>query len=392
MHNVVKSFLAVLAISLLSLSGGCGGGGGGSVTTITNVSGTASKGLLYPGSVSIFAVDAAGTRAASPLATVATDSSGKFSANIGAYNGNIVLEATGIYIDEAKGSVVVIDAIRPMRAAVSDIISGATRNIVVTPLTDLACSLAGTFTTANITAANSRVSSLFKIADITTVEPVQPSVEVMSAASPGQQTYTMALATISQMAKAANPSAPAAFSQITSILAAFKTDLDSSPSASLGVANKNAFNAALGVVTSGSLSGFSTAATNLGAAGTRTLTLTIAVTGVPDTKLVGGIQGTITLPSGTSVRLDPVVSGAVLSGLFVLSGNVAGSLLATNAQTLPALTFGIANYNGFANGDFAALAVDVSSEALSAADFTLGGTKVIDTSGADITGATLTVR
>ena len=391
MHNVMKTVLAVLAISVLSLSGGCGGGGGGSTTT-TTVSGTASKGLLYPGNVSIFAVDAAGVKGASPLATVATDSSGKFSINIGAYSGTVVLEATGTYTDEAKGTSVVIDSVRPMRAAVGGIVSGVARNIAVTPLTDLACSLAGTLTAANVSAANVRISSLFKIADITAVEPVQPSAAVMSAASPGQQTYTLALATISQMAKAANPSATAAFSQITSILAAFKTDLDMSASAGMGTANKNAFNAALAVVTSGSMSGFSTAAANLGAAGTGTLILTFTASGVPNTKLVGGIQGTITLPSGTSVRLDPVVNGAVLSGLFVLSGNAAGSLLATNASALPAVTFGIANATGFSGGDFATLAVDVSSGSPTAADFTLGGIRVVDISGADIAGATITVR
>ena len=388
MHNVMKTVLAVLAISILSLSGGCGGS-----STITTVSGTASKGLLYPGSVNIFAVDAAGAKATSPLATVATDSSGKFSANIGTYSGTIVLEATGTYTDEAKGISVVIDSARPMKAAVGDISSGVARTVAVTPLTDLACSLAGTLTAANITAANARISSLFKIADITTVEPVQPSAAVMLQASPGQQTYTLALATISQMAKAANPSAAAAFSQIASILTAIKADLDLSTTAGMGTVNKNAFNAALNVVTSGSLSGFSTAAANLGAAGTRTLSLTLATSGVPSGKLVGAVQASITLPAGASLRFDPVVSGlypSVLSSLFVLNGNIGMLQNGVNGQVM---TFGITS-SGFAGGDFATLVVDISSGTPTAADFVLSGITILDNSNnpATIPGATVTVH
>jgi hypothetical protein len=390
-RNIINRVLAVLAMSLLTLAGGCGGGGGSSSPSKL-IYGTASKGILYPGSVSVYGVDSAGVRAASPLATVVTDSSGKFAADIGAYSGTLLIEATGSYTDEATGNTVTIGAARPMKAAVSGVNAATTRRFAITPLTDLAVSLAGTLTATNIDAANQRVSSLFKISDITAVEPVQPAAVAMAAATMDQQSYTLALASLSQMAKAAN-SSPASFTQIVTILTAFKSDLDASATAGLGTGNKNAFATALGVVTSSTLSGFSAAAANLGAVGTRTLTLTLATSGVPVGTLVGGVQGTITLPAGTSLRLDPVVSGSVLASLFVLSGNAGQSLL-SNTVNGPAVTFGIINATGFASGDIATLVVDISSGAPTAADFALSGITVLDNSNNPVAigGATVTVR
>lgn len=124
----------------------------------------------------------------------------------------------------------------------------------------------------------------------------------------------------------------------------------------------------------------------------KTLTLTLATSGVQNGVFIGGIQGKITLPAGTTIRLDPTQTGSVLPGLFTLTGNAATSQLNVNTFVAPVFAFGILNTNGFTGGDFATLVVDVLSGAPAVADFTISNPSVIDTSSNTINGATFTIR
>jgi hypothetical protein len=111
--------------------------------------------------------------------------------------------------------------------------------------------------------------------------------------------------------------------------------------------------------------------------------LTLSVETAPAGSLIGGIQGTITLPEGFSVRTEGTTE-AVQSDAFIAAGNAASSSL-TSARFVKAtrtLTFALVNASGFSGGDFASLLVQPPSGAtVNAADLTLSGTLVVDTSG-----------
>ncbi len=394
MIKTIRTIMQVFLVGALVAVTGCGGGGGSAPVATTKIAGTASKGILFPGSVSIYALDAAGTKATTALATVATVAGGFFTADIGAYTGAVAIEATGTYTDEATLAPVTISPARPMRAALDAVSPATTKRFAVTPLTDLAYSLAGTLTPANIAAANARVSSLFKLADITGIEPVQASVAAMTDVGTDRQAYTLALAAISQMAHANNPTTAAAFSQIESILTSLLNDLNASATASFGISNRNQFSSALGVVSSGTLSGFTSATASLASVGTNTLKLTLTSSGIPSGTLIGGITGTISLPAGTSIRLAPAGTVEVLAGLFRFTGaGVTNVLIPTNYSN-STFTFAIATTSGFAQGDFATLEVDVSSGTPTAASFTITPTKIADATNnaAAIPGATLSLK
>ena len=393
MLTILKRAAVVLAAGMMGLMTGCGGGGGGtsSPVTTTTVAGTAAKGILYPGSISIYAVDAAGVKAATPLKTVLTDTSGQFSADVGVYSGTILIEATGTYTDEASGASVVIDTSRPMRAVIDSVSGSVARRFAVTPLTDLAYSLAGTLTAANVAAANVRVSGLFKVSDITAIEPVQANAAVLGGATLEQQTYTLALAALSQMAKTSSGGAAAAFSQIATLLSSFAADLSLSATAGLGSGNTAAFAAALATATSGSLSGFTSAIANLAGAGMTSLKLTLAISSPAAGTSIGAVQGTIAFPAGTSVRVVPGTAGEVVAGLFTTLG-AASSSLGSASFVAPTFTFGVINASGFGAGDFATVIVDVASGAPTAASFTVGNVKVVDINGTTLTGVTVTLK
>lgn len=189
--------LPVLVTVLLAA---CGGGGGSSATS-TSVSGVASKGPIKDGTVSVYAVNADGSRGRL-LGTARTSSSdGSYATADLAYRGSIiVIVSGGTYVDEATG----ITCANPgLKAALPDA-SGSVK-VAVTPLTDVAfkqmSSAAGGFTTANISAANAVVSTVFGV-NITATQPVDPTDPAkVAAASQASIEYGVALAAISGMVK-----------------------------------------------------------------------------------------------------------------------------------------------------------------------------------------------
>jgi len=400
MIKSVKKIILVVMSCMVGLMTGCGGGGGGGgVVTVpapgngdgganTIVNGTASKGIIYPGTVKIFAVEA-GVKSSTPLNTVQTDQDGKFTADLGKYKGPIVIEAAGQYKDEATAKTVTIDAANPLHAAINDV-SSATgeKKCAVTPLTDLAYSLiaGSSLTKENIEATNSRVADIFKLTDITGTEPVRPEAAVLSASSvtDEQRVYTIALATLSQMAKDAGGSAPATFDQVKGILGNFKDDMAASPGAGLAPANISAFTAALGTVTAptSSLGGFDDASSKLQNISRTEIKLTLSVGTAPAGTLIGGIQGTIALPPGTSIRTDGD-SGELHGGVLDTSGNAKSSLvIAKYSASTRTLDFALVNASGFTGGDFATLQINIQTGvSATVSDFKLSGSKVIDTAG-----------
>jgi len=361
-----KLILAALAASVALVSGcggGGGGGGGGTPPASTVVKGTASKGIIYPGTVKLYAVDANGVKGSSPLKTVSTNTDGTYTADLGSYSGALIVEVSGTYKDEATNTNVTIDPSKPLHAVVDAVDNAANNNrpIAVTPLTELAYDMMPGFTTAQITAANKQVGTLFKVDDIIGTEPVAPMSTAMNASgvTVAQQAYTLALATISQMAKDANangsPSSPS-FDQIMSLLTSFKQDIES-PDGCLGSSNITAFTNALATVESEpELSSFSSAWYKLANVGTISAKLTLGVTNVPAGTQLGSLKVTLTLPTGVSIRTGS--NGQVVPGLIT----AAGTALVTGYQAASkSLVISLINTAGFGVGDCATISFDVAN-------------------------------
>jgi len=187
-------FIAILSAFALILTG-CGGGGGGEVT----ISGLASKGPISGGTVTVFALNADGSKG-NQLGTATTGADGSYSVNIGSYTGNVLVEVTGgTYTDEATGNEVIradTDKFHAARSGVSENVK-----VAVTPLTEIAYQLVGPKLT--IDQANSLVSSMagFSITDKNIMPVDVMDLTASSKATVEQINYGLMLATISQMVK-----------------------------------------------------------------------------------------------------------------------------------------------------------------------------------------------
>ncbi|MBT0662776.1 hypothetical protein KI809_00530 [Geobacter pelophilus] len=195
MKSLVKAGL--LIISVLTLLVACGGGGGGSTPgPVTQLSGVASKGLVSGGTVRAYKIvgEAVTTQIGSD-ATTAAD--GTYSINIGDYTGPLMVQVTGgTYVDESTGlpTQLNIQTQNGLRAYVANATSGTPLTAAVTPLTELAVQYLGTgaLSPANITAANSKISNLYGVADIVTSSPTsgtyQSTLSAISSMSTGAST------------------------------------------------------------------------------------------------------------------------------------------------------------------------------------------------------------
>jgi hypothetical protein len=376
MRTTINILLMALILGTFSLLSGCGSSGGGSNQPDTIVKGTASKGIIYPGTVSFYAVNAAGVRETVPIGSVPTDVNGRYQANLGQYAGMLVLEVSGSYTDEATGTVVTIPADAPLHAVI-DQVDGATfnnRTVAITPLTELAYQLSGTpLSAAAVTAANRQVGELFKVPDIIGTEPVRPDPAVMGSAgvSSSQQAYTMALMTLSQMAENSAGGAPASASQVSQLLASFKSDLTSSDG--LGESNRVAFANALAITsTSPEMAGFEKAASFLASVGNPIFKLTLTAANVPQGVTLGSLKTTITLPPGVTIRSD--ANGQTLTGLIEPAGAVvSGNTLVTGNYQAGArqLVISLVSTTGFSAGDVAEITFDMApGSSVTAANFT----------------------
>ncbi|MCM0080734.1 hypothetical protein L4X63_03930 [Geomonas sp. Red32] len=376
--------LCSLTISLFALAG-CGGGGSGTAPAsgvTTTVTGVASKGPIANGTVKIFAINADGSKGL--LTTVPTGADGSYSATIN-YTGPIYLEASGSYLDEATGLTKTIDPATPLRAALAS--ASGTVAVAVTPLTDLAVQKAATLTPVSITAANQLVSQLFKV-DIIGVQPVAPTQAAFTApaTTQPQRDYALALAALSEMATTSG-----GVSQTVSTLAS-----------ALGAGTT--LPAATAQQVTGALSNYlaspnnttpvtSIAQTNLVNLGGGSVSVTISTTGtLPAGSLIGGIQLTLALPAGVTVKADPS-NGALLSGVLTPSGVLSSSsplgfarYVAAQGSAPATVTLDFAQQNGFAAGQFATLICDYPAGTTppAANQFAIQTYKVVDTTTADL--------
>lgn len=195
---MLKNFLKLIILYLIpftisfTLTACADKGVGGSSTTI---SGVASKGLLQGATISAYALDAAGSKGVL-LGTATTDVFGAYSLELGAYSGNVLLEASGgTYIDEATGAS--ISNAVPFRAALTNVTGSI--GTAITPFTEIAVQKAGTLTAANIDQANTILSNMLGGTNILTVMPANVLSSSSINASVDSKNYGLMLAAISQM-------------------------------------------------------------------------------------------------------------------------------------------------------------------------------------------------
>lgn len=387
--------LSVLMFALAAMSlSGCGFGGfspsessgsssqSASSDAGTVISGVVSKGIFNKGKVRVYAVNTDGSETLLRSASIgaygtysASLGSNKTAAN-GSYSGVVLVKASGSYIDEATGSELTIDDNYPLRSVIANL-SGKS-NVVVTPLTELAARLALAKQTANrqltakdVTDANALVSEMFKV-NIIGVKPVEPNTSSSGFGNAGttqaQKDYTLALATISQMAKDGQGG-------LAGILNVLGTDV------------------ADGVISTENATAFQTALTTyLGsdknATGVRDVTSTNLVNVGGTTKVVrlatsektgsaaviNGITVTLHLPPGVTLRADfsvpekkekePLQGTVVASGVGALAGSQLRAAYVPAAAATPALvTLTLINAAGFTAGEFVSITCDVPAGA-----------------------------
>ena len=228
----------VLCMAMLALSG-CGGDGSSSPLDSTVISGKATKGPLNKGTVKVFAVNAEGVEAATPLKQGQTDAVGNFSIDIGTYKGPVVVEATGSFTDEVS-TTTTVTLQSPLRAVFSNASTGK-NTVAVTPLTELACTKAkrggAKLTKDTIKAANAAINAQFGLADIVSTLPDAKG------ATLEQKKYAAACGTVSQLANtSATKSGKRLDDALTDVMSKMESEIENT--GDLSVDSVNELNAA----------------------------------------------------------------------------------------------------------------------------------------------------
>lgn len=383
----MKIFATIASLLLIILSlAGCGGGSSSAPAATTIVSGIASKGPIINGVVKIFSVlnDAKGPL----LVQTTTDATGNYKADIGAYTGPIMVEASGSYLDEATGLTKTIPADSPLHAALP--LAQGNLNLPVTALTELAFTKVGSSLNATtISAANTLISDLFKV-DITTTLPVAPTTEALATATQAQKDYTLALATVSQLASAATGTSDS--DKLNNALSTLGQGITSD---GMTTETADSIRSALDdfVSNTNNETGVSdTSSTSLVNAGTFSKTYKLSLQGNFTPGAVTGLQFNLTIPSGVTLSVNNL-NLAVLTSSLALSGNAPSGALLTGKYAANTLTVGLISTSAL-TGELITLTCNIPAgvTAPGAAAFTVSNLKSIDKNTATVMGVSVAVN
>jgi hypothetical protein len=378
---------------------GCGGGGGGSTPT-TTVAGVVSKGIFTSGQVKIYALNADGSKG-TLLQTVSVGTDGSYTANLGSYAGAILAEASGSYKDEATGTTMQVAGTAPLRTALQSASGNITLNI--TPLTEIAVAMAtdaarNKIDVTSINAANTTVATVFHVADIVATTPVDVTSAASATAGEVQKEYSLVLAAVSQLMQTNSQDLTTAVTQLAGAITG------TGASASLATAAATNFQEALQTIaadTSKNKTGVTdVTGTPLVNIGGTTATIILSTQGSATT--LNGIQVTLTLPAGITIKAasaDATTAPSPLAGLVTTSGAVpAGAtflahyISATSAVSAQ-LVLGLVSATSFATGEFATIVCDVApGVTIGTASFTASSysnLKIVDATGAIVPGITI---
>jgi hypothetical protein len=401
--------LLIMGIVLVMLSG-CGVGGfQGPDNTNGNtpsspqsdsVGGFVSLGPLAGGQVSIYNLNSDGSRG-QLLNTAVTDIFGRYSGSVATTGPSLYVATGGSYTDEATGQTVTIPTATPLRAAMATV--SPVMAIAITPLTELAVEQAGPLLATNIASANQLVSSLFKF-DIVATQPLAPTLSAFSQTAvitQSQKDYTLALATISQMA-VDYYKGDGSLSGVLSVLTAMNNDITAYKTLSSTTALQFTTSLNKFLASGNNNTGVSDInATNLVNAGGQSLTLKLDTTSqVPAGVSIYGVQVTLTLPAGVTIRVsdfsdyqaDPLVaysSGVAPADIITFDGKYTPA-----AGGQPAyLALAVGSGTSWPVGEFATVICDLPpGSGYTSANFGVSQVEVVDLSGNVIPGVNVVVQ
>lgn len=333
LKNLIYSGLILVALTLF----GCGGGGGGSdaPSGTTKISGIASVAPINNGTVEVFKI-VNGVKVTPAIANGKTDANGSYSLSWPSYSGPVLVEVSGgSYTDPATGTTsATIPPAAPLRAVVSN--ASGTVSAAVTPFTELAVQLAGgNLTTAAIIKANGDVASMFNIDDIITTQPLAPATGALATATPAQRAYTLALAAFSQIVKDQSGTVAGTITSLKGNSATAVAALQNAAATFFSTTNGNNKS---GVIVK-----------------------KLVTTGVlPPGSAIRGIEATLNLPSGVSVKSD---NNGILAGYLQPSGSATASSIISANLNGSDLKIIFADITGIAVGEFAMLYYDAANNA-----------------------------
>jgi hypothetical protein len=207
-HLRYGSTLFALCAALSACTGSSSSTGAGSSSPVSSgVSGTVSAGPVGGATVKAYSLNADGTQGAL-ISTATTNSSGKYTLNMSANAGPVVIVASGgSYTEEASGLPVSMGSAQ-LRVFLPSVSDG--QSVGVTPVTEIAAQsamaavgVAGNTTDVKsiIQQANVMVGNAVGISDITQ-PPADPTKAASQASSTQAAKYAVVLGAISQMASA----------------------------------------------------------------------------------------------------------------------------------------------------------------------------------------------
>jgi hypothetical protein len=351
-RTLIGGVASLAALTLL----GCGGGGGGGQAPDGSVaiSGVAAKGPINGGDIKVYGVKDGHVDTSTVLGTgkTASDGSGSYSVTLtSAPTGPVVIEVSGgSYTDEASGAPNV--ALKtPMRAAVSSVANGAV--IAVTPLTHLAFEQVegiGALSPVEIDDANTQIGRFFKVDHIIQSLPFDSTRPAPAGASDDQKKYAAILGVISQLVNDRKLT-QTLDDPLGTVLTELEGDLE----------NDGGFSQSTVDTLNAAITRFGNSGKNSGGLIPAPLAFTGGVLqlstlgALPANTVINGIDCTITLPAGVTVKADPK-TGETLPGVVAPSSQAATNSFASGNYDATAGTLRILVVNvqpGFAIGEFA---------------------------------------
>lgn len=206
-------FVAMASAGLLAA---CGGGSGSDATTPVTptppstsatvaLSGTAAKGLMANADVGVYAVNADGSVAATPLQTTTTDAQGRYSLSFTGtkdqpYVVRVSANAGTTHADEVTGTAQPLPAGFQMRSLVVPTATGAvTTSASITPFSEMAVAAAAK-ATGGVTAANA-AQAISTVTQLLGFNPTTVAATTTATAASGdEQKLAVMLTAVSQMA------------------------------------------------------------------------------------------------------------------------------------------------------------------------------------------------
>lgn len=358
--KISRLYLAAISLAALTLFG-CGGGGGGTSgppAGSTTIKGTVALGLVQGADVTVYAIRPTGVvdRSAS-IGTGKTAADGSYTITLSsAPTGPAMVEVTGgTYKDEASGTTGV-----PLKGTLHTLVSSVKDGdkIAVTALTELAFHQAegvggaNAFSSASIDDANQKIGLTFGVDNIVTSTPFDPTAVAPATASPDDKRYAAAVGIFSQLVEDQRKGVLTTEDSFVKLMLLLETELETS--AGFSSATLSSINTALTGFTSKNQGGTLPAPITFKAG---VLTISTSGTLAAGITTINGIDVTVTLPTGVTVKADALgeVDPSVLLPSTGAATNsiVSGKYTAASGTSLATLRLVLLNVQpGVAVGEF----------------------------------------